>query len=117
MKRARRTVNLTSTAVALVSLLAGACTSVQEPTAIPLVDLFDGSAVENAQAPTVAPSRIEWQFDGEPISSAAAQDHATGGWRTIHGITGLALRDGHRRLGAERQLPRVRLRPAANTRR
>ena len=79
----------------LLSAFAGACTSRSEPTAIALVNLFDSAAVEDAYQPTVQPSRIEWRFDGESAVPVPEKLKTTGGWRALHDVTGLAIRDGH----------------------
>ena len=79
----------------LLSALAAACTSRSEPAAIALVNLFDSAALEDAYQPTVEPSRIEWSFDGESTAPIPKKLEATGGWQTLHGVTGLAIRDGH----------------------
>jgi len=60
------------------------CAPGQEPAAIHLVDRFPGATVENAVPASEAPPTAEWSFD----------EDSTGGWRAIHGIEGLAVRDG-----------------------
>lgn len=65
----------------------------EEPVAISLVDRFHEAAVTGSPEAVEPPPRIEWRF-GEPGGEeASGEDAATLGWRALHGVSDLAVRD------------------------
>jgi arylsulfatase A-like enzyme len=83
---------------ALVGLLlvSAACarTPGPAPIALRLADLYKPDTVEARVTPLSLPPRTEWRFDGAAPSPAPAKSAATRGWDVLHGVSGLAIRDG-----------------------
>jgi arylsulfatase A-like enzyme len=83
-------------AVATGGLACGGRPPAGTPLPISLVDRFAEATVENAVAPAPAAAGVEWRFDGRGTVVPAADDPAapTGGWRAVHGMRDLVVRDG-----------------------
>jgi arylsulfatase A-like enzyme len=64
------------------------------PIVIRLVDLYKPGAVENRTSPAPPPPRTEWRFDGPAPPTAPPRSAATRGWEPLHGVSGLAVKDG-----------------------
>jgi arylsulfatase A-like enzyme len=83
---------------ALIGLLlvSAACarTPVPAPVALRLTDLYKPESVEARVTSQSLPPRTEWRFDGTAPSPAPARSAATRGWDVLHGVSGLAIRDG-----------------------
>ncbi len=81
------------------------CGGAEAPTSISLVERFGSAIVENAVVPTEAGEPVQWRFDGESTVAVDEPElQATSGWRAMHGIEGLAVRDG-RLVGRTGQVP------------
>jgi arylsulfatase A-like enzyme len=65
-----------------------------DPTAIPLVERFDQATVIGTPEAVPPPPRIEWRFGEEIEEAATGEGGPTLGWRALHGIQDLSLRDG-----------------------
>ena len=82
--------------VVLVACAAAtACTAPPEPTAISLIQRFEEATVHNAFTPEPRPPAVEWNFDGSSTVEAPSGLAATAGWKALHGVEGLRVRDGH----------------------
>jgi arylsulfatase A-like enzyme len=66
------------------------CAADPEVPAIPLVDHFSEAVVENRVETEGEIPRTEWRF----VDEAGADVEENGGWRALHGVKGLAVRDG-----------------------
>lgn len=76
-------------------------TGEREAPTVRLVDVFAEARVEGSPPAGPAPEPIEWRWDGEArpdvVGDAGGADEAadgTLGWKAIHGIDGLGVRDG-----------------------
>ena len=83
---------LCTSAVAIVVGLCG-CGRSNEPPAFSLVEAFDGATVENPVEPGEPRAKTEWRFDGEGTVEIT-ENETTGGFRVLHGIENLSIRDG-----------------------
>jgi arylsulfatase A-like enzyme len=86
-------------AMAALAVLAGAhgCRrAAPVPSAQRLVDLYRPEQLEGSASRPPAPAAVVFRFDGPapPPDPAAAADPLTRGWRPLHGVTGLAVRNG-----------------------
>jgi arylsulfatase A-like enzyme len=80
--------SLSAAAIALSLLLALACGSVPEPTALSLIERFEPGLVRDVVTPDAPAATFEWRFD------TAGADAAGLGWRALSGVEGLAVKDG-----------------------
>ncbi|MDX1632720.1 MAG: sulfatase-like hydrolase/transferase, partial [Thermoanaerobaculia bacterium] len=68
--------------------------SEDEAVAISLVDRFDEATVTGAPEAVEPPAPIEWDFGEAAGDEASENDDGILGWRALHGIDGLRVRDG-----------------------
>ena len=80
--------------VPLVALMGGCSAPEPEPVTISLVDGFSQATIENAIEAVAEPPRVEWTFDTDPGPQAPENLKPTFGWESLHGISGLTVRDG-----------------------
>jgi len=86
---------LRDSATALLGgLLLASCTPRPEPVATPLVDHFAEATVKNAVAAQEGSPQIEWHFEAESKGVAIDADSPTRGWRAVHDVRGMAIREG-----------------------
>ena len=64
------------------------------PISLRLADRYRPEAVEARVIPPSPPPRTEWRFDGAAPSPAPARNGSTRGWDVLHGVSGLAIREG-----------------------
>lgn len=88
MRRLRRFSTL------LAALFLCHCDRPSPPVTVRLTDLYKPEVVENPTPPAAVPVRLEWRFDGPPPSPAPDEHPATRGWEVLHGVSGLAIRQG-----------------------
>jgi len=62
--------------------------------ATPLVDRFQDATVENAVPAKEGPPQLEWHLDKDSKGVAVDAGSPTRGWKAVHDIRGLAIRDG-----------------------
>ncbi|HUE96446.1 MAG TPA: hypothetical protein VMN39_07285 [Longimicrobiaceae bacterium] len=65
-----------------------------EVPAIPLVDRFDEAVVSGSPESVPPPPPTEWRFDETADDEAPAESEARHGWRALHGVRDLQLREG-----------------------
>ncbi len=76
-----------------------ACGTLDEPIAVPLIDLFD-TAIVTGTVPIDPIKRTEWRFNGEGTVGLANEpegdsQHDMFGWEAYNNVVDLAVRDGH----------------------
>ena len=91
MSRSSIGVLCTSVVAAAVGLYG--CGRSSEPPAFSLVEAFAGATVENPVEPGEPREKTEWRFDGEGTVEII-ENETTGGFRVLHGIENLSIRDG-----------------------
>jgi arylsulfatase len=72
-----------------------ACGSQPEPPALRLVDRFAEARVENTAATQPDLPRIDWVFEGESGGTGDEDSSPARGWKAIHDVRGLTVRNGH----------------------
>jgi arylsulfatase A-like enzyme len=75
-------------------LIAGCTRLASSPTTQRLVDLYRPEHVHGSVPRPPAPAAVEWRFDGPPASPTSNIPRDTRGWRVLHGVSGLAVRQG-----------------------
>jgi arylsulfatase A-like enzyme len=83
-----------STVALMGGLLLASCASRPEPVATPLVDHFAEATVKNTVPAKEGPPRIEWHFDADSKGVAAAASSPTRGWKAVHDVRRLVIREG-----------------------
>jgi arylsulfatase A-like enzyme len=75
-------------------LITGCTRRASSPATQRLVDLYRPEQVHGSVRQPPAPAAVEWRFDGPPASPTPDSRRDTRGWKVLHGVSGLAVRQG-----------------------